>query len=192
MGWGTLLNSLKARGKTAQRVPRGQVRRNRTVLSVEMLEERNLLTVFSEGSVDLALSFDPHQHGKRAWDLVASADAGDFDLNQVRIQLGPNTIQTQPADPRFAFTGASPGDAVWISPEHTIDAVGKVFLSINNEDVHPEDIAAYTSSDPRVSSAGPQNWVKISLLGVTGTGPDQGGQFSLWQTDAVGPVLAPS
>jgi surface-anchored protein len=97
-----------------------------------------------------------------------------------------HAILTQPADPRSAFTGASPGDPVWILPQQTIDAGGKVFLSINDQNVHPADIAAYTSSDPPVSCAGPQEWVEISLLGVTGSGPHQGGQFSLWQTGVLG------
>jgi surface-anchored protein len=141
--------------------------------------------VFSEGSVDLALSLDP----PRKWDLVASADAGKFDLQRVQIQLGPNTMLTQPADPRFAFTGASPGNPIWILPQQTIDAVGKVFLSINNEGVVPGSIASYTESDPRVASAGSREWVKISLLSVTGSGPDHGGQFSLWQTGVFGNPL---
>src|SRR5713226_7595184 len=47
MVWSTLLSSLKARGKSARRVPRGRVRGKRTVLSIEMLEERNLLAICS-------------------------------------------------------------------------------------------------------------------------------------------------
>jgi surface-anchored protein len=139
--------------------------------------------VLSEGAVDLALSFDP---AKRTWGLIAAADAGNFPLNQAQFQLDPITIHTQPADPRFAFAGASPGNPIWIFPQETLDAVGTVFLSINNEGVDPGDIAAYTSSDPRVASAGSQKWVQISLLGVTGSGPDAGGQFSLWQTGVLG------
>jgi surface-anchored protein len=140
--------------------------------------------VFSEGAVDLALSFDPGNH---AWDLIASADAGQFALNQVQFLLNSNTIQTQPTDPRFAFTGAKPGNPIWIFPQGTIEAVGTVFLAINGIDgVHPQDFAAYTSSDPRVKSKGPQKWVEISLVSVTGSGPDKGGQFSLWQTGLFG------
>jgi surface-anchored protein len=143
--------------------------------------------VISEGAVDLALSFERDQ---RAWDLTASADAGNFPLNRVQFQVGANTIHAQPADPRFAFTGASPGNPVWIYPQGTIEAVGTVFLSINGiEGVHPADIAAYASSDPRVASSGSQKWVKISLESVTGSGPDHGGQFSLWQTGLFGNPL---
>lgn len=142
--------------------------------------------VLSEGNVDLALSFDNH-----AWGLIASADAGNFPLNQVQFQLNANSMQTQPADPRFAFTGASPGNPIWIFPQGTIEAVGTVFLAINGIDgVHPQDFAAYASSDPRVKSAGAQKWVEISLVSVTGSGPDQGGKFSLWQTGLFGdPIL---
>jgi surface-anchored protein len=144
--------------------------------------------VLSEGAVDLALSFD---RPNRAWDLVASADAGSFPVSQVQFLLNSNTVQTQPADPRFAFTGASPGNPMWIFPQQTINSIGTVFLSINGIDgLHPQDFAAYASSDPRVKSAGSQKWITISLESVTGSGPDKGGQFSLWQTGVFGnPVL---
>ena len=144
--------------------------------------------VISEGNVDLALSFD---RDTRTWGLIASGDAGDFPLNQVQLLLNANAMQTQPADPRFAFTGAGPGQPIWIFPQETINAVGTIFLAINGIDgVHPQDFAAYGSSDPRVASAGSQKWLNISLVSVTGSGPDQGGQFSLWQTGGFGdPIL---
>jgi surface-anchored protein len=144
--------------------------------------------VISEGNVDLALSFQPNT---RSWDVIASADAGDFSLNQVQFLLNASTMTTQPADSRFAFTGASPGQPIWIFPQETIDAAKTVFLSINGIDgIHPQDIAAYASSDPRVASAGSQKWINISLVSVTGSGPDQGGKFSLWQTGKFGdPIL---
>jgi surface-anchored protein len=182
MVWSTLLSSLKARGKSARRVPRGQVRGKPTVLSLETLEERNLLAICSvppllTGHVDgIEANFVNGQWQMGTWER----DANIHDApGAVLFVAKPAARTTQPAGDQWAFLGAGAGNTVWILPQYQDPSL--LYLGTNDEGTNPGDLLSYLATDPRLPHDFAVPWIKASVLAVRGPG-----DFSLFSTDSFG------
>jgi surface-anchored protein len=183
MGWSTLLSSLKARGsKSAQRVPRGQVRRNRTVPSLEMLEERNLLAICSvppllTGHVDgIEANFANGQWQMGTWER--DTDTHDAP-GAVLFVAKPAAKTTQPDGDQWAFLGAGAGNAVWILPQYQDSNL--LYLGTNSEGTDPADLLSYKATDSRLPQDVAVAWIKASVVAVRGPG-----DLSIYSTDSFG------
>jgi surface-anchored protein len=180
MVWSTLLSSLKARGNSARRVPRG-LRGRRTVLSLEILEERNLLAICSlppllTGHVDgIEANFVNGQWQMGTWER-------DPDIHDapgaVLFVAKPNSLTTQPAGSQWDLLGAGEGNPVWILPQYQDPNL--LYLGTNDEHTDPADLLSYIETDPRLPHVAVP-WIKASVLAVRGPG-----DFSLFSTDSFG------
>jgi surface-anchored protein len=182
MAWSTLLSSLKARVKSARRADRGQVRGKRTVLSVEMLEERNLLAICSvppllTGHVDgIEANFANGQWQMGTWER-------DTDIHDtpgaVLFVAKPAARTTQPTGDQWAFLGAGAGNTVWILPQYQDPNL--LYLGTNDEGTDPGDLLSYMATDPRLPHDVAVPWIKASVVAVRGPG-----DFSVFSTDSFG------
>lgn len=133
--------------------------------------------VLSVEHVDIGVGYEDD-----AWDLHVHDEDNDLEYEPDVPVLygGPNTRTTQPLDPAFAFTGASPGDDLWVLPE--VQEPNKLFLGFGAEEVAPGTLDNYLEPDPRVDAA--EEWIKLQLVAVRGPG-----QVSVFQTDPFGAPL---
>lgn len=91
---------------------------------------------------------------------------------------GAKRIQT--SDPRFSFTGAAPGDPIWVVP---ISPRNPALLQygVSGERIDSGVLASYNETDPRINNVIPFPWIRLNVVAVRGPG-----QFSVWQTDDFG------
>lgn len=136
-------------------------------------------TVLQQGHVDIGLGYDPLD----GWDLHVHDEENDveYEPDEAIFFGGPDTRVAQPADPQFAFTGASPDDDLWVLPE--VQEPGQIFLGFGAEESAPGVFDSYAPNDPRVGGAA--EWIEVRLVAVRGPG-----QVSVFQVDQFGsPVL---
>jgi surface-anchored protein len=187
MVWSTLFSSLKARGKSPRRVPRGQVRGKRTILSFEMLEERNLLAICSlppllTGHVDgIEANFASGQWQMGTWerdtDIHDPVDSQGH--SPVLFVAVPGSQTTRPAGSQWDFLGVGEGGPVWILPQYQDPTL--LYLGTNNEGTDPGDLLSYMATDPRLPHDVAVPWIRFSVLAVNGPG-----EFSIFSTDSFG------
>jgi surface-anchored protein len=182
MVWSTLLSSLTARGKSVRRVPRGQVRGKRTVLSIEMLEERNLLAICSlppllMGHVDgIEANFANGQWQMGTWER--DTDTHDAPGSVLFVAV-PGARTGRPSGSQWDFLGVGEGGTVWILPQYQDPSL--LYLGTNNEGTDPGDLLSYMETDPRLPHDVGVPWIKASVLSVRGPG-----DFSIFSTDSFG------
>lgn len=92
---------------------------------------------------------------------------------------------SQPTLASFDFTGAEPGDPLWILPQSDN---GYSWPGIFN-DMPPGNVEQYVETDPRAGSSSPQYWLSLKLLGVDYFGEGDNPHFSLWQSAGQGNTL---
>jgi surface-anchored protein len=128
-------------------------------------------------------------HGK----LTARVDSdahGITPADDTLLYDGPvgTTSFARPASSDWDFLGVGAGQPIYIwSQSNNAD---RIFLGINSEPVPAGTFAAYSESDPRVTST-PTRWIKMSLVDVVFTPPDgqpsADAHFSMW--NASGPAI---
>jgi surface-anchored protein len=133
-------------------------------------------TTLDNEHTDLQWHYDGGQ-----WSFLVSDETHDiqYPASQVLLSVGPNSLLTQPNDPRFSFLGAGAGNPVWILPQ-AFDP-SRLFLGFNTENIPTGIFASYMNTDPRVNAT--DEWVKITLLNLQGPA---GGKISLYQQDPAG------
>lgn len=139
---------------------------------------RALPPVLAVEHVDVGLGYEDD-----AWDLHVHDEDNDveYESDEPILFGGPNTLTSQPVDPAFAFTGAAPGDDLWVLPE--VQEPNKIWLGFGAEETASGTFDNYLETDPRIAAA--DEWVKVQLVAVRGPG-----QVSLFQVDQFGlPVL---
>jgi surface-anchored protein len=98
-----------------------------------------------------------------------SPDGVEFDPADLRIFV-PNPSIARPAGAAFAPIGNAAGEPLWLIP--AVQDANKPFFGIGAEELDPSD---WTADD-----------IKLTLVTVTGSGVDAGGQFSLWNNSVFG------
>jgi surface-anchored protein len=91
------------------------------------------------------------------------------------LEFLPEAEVTQPADPRYAFTGAAPGDPVWIVPISPRNP-DVLQLGVSAERIDDGILGKYYENDPRVNNDDQVAWIRVNLVDVQGPG-----YFSVWQ-----------
>jgi surface-anchored protein len=147
----------------------------RTRLRAERLEERNLLTVnFTYEHVHLEMNY-----GNGAWqpfDLSDETHDLQYDPSEARFEVGPNAVESQPAG--WTFIGAGDGKPYFhLDSEESDDLVS---IAISTENILPHTFDSYQPKDPRITRPG--EWIKLSMLNVTGpSGTQAPGFVSNWE-----------
>jgi surface-anchored protein len=131
-------------------------------------------TVLSRGDIDIAVNYHPDSND---WELNLHSDelSMDFDPATTLCYAGPGNRLAQPSDPRYAFTGANPGDPIWVLTQTADLTDPKLNLSFANDGLPDGILATWFEPDPRINATG--TYIKVSMIDVRGPG-----QFSLWQT----------
>jgi surface-anchored protein len=96
------------------------------------------------------------------------------------LEFLPGAERPQTSDPRFAFTGAAPGDPVWIVPISPRDP-NLLQLGVSAERIDDGVLGAYNETDPRINNVVPIPWIRLNLVDVQGPG-----YFSVWQIGQFG------
>jgi surface-anchored protein len=91
------------------------------------------------------------------------------------LEFLPEAQGTQTSDPRYAFTGAAPGDPIWIVPISPRNP-DLLQLGVSAERIDDGVLGAYYETDPRVTNGFQVAWIRINLVDVQGPG-----YFSVWQ-----------
>jgi hypothetical protein len=162
--------------------PYGRGRPARFRPALECLEVRSVPTVLTADNIDISVNYTPEA---KDWELNLHSDAADTDYDPAKslLYVGPDSRLVQTNDPRYSFTGAEPGQPLWVLSQTPDLTDPRLSLSFANDGVPGGTFARYFLADPRVNGAG--TFIKISLIDVRGPG-----QFSIWQTRALGnPVV---
>lgn len=168
-----------------------------------------LLTFIAAGTLPLPAGLLPlGEHVDIRWRWTAgggwtcqAVTAGNgetaYDTNAVFLPLSdkPNVAGNpansgarfvQPGSSNFAFTGALPGEPLWIAVQGT-PGTGEAWPGIENNQ-NAGTFGAYIPADSRVSQINPRPWIRVSLVSHTppsGTDAD----FSLWTTSGGVPTV---
>lgn len=119
------------------------------------------------GHYDLAVNYDP----ATGWDTyIRDYAAGPLSPLRTIFHLGENTRTTVPPDPDFRFLGGA-GEEVWILPE--IFASDRVYLGIG---------APLLGRNLFTGGLSNRGQLTMRLIGLSGSGPESGGQVALWQS----------
>jgi surface-anchored protein len=92
----------------------------------------------------------------------------------------------QPVSQSFAFTGALPGEPLWVAVQGTPGS-GEAWPGIENNQ-SAGTFGSYIPADSRVSPINPRPWIRISLVGHTPP-PGTDADFSLWTTSGGVPTV---
>jgi surface-anchored protein len=98
----------------------------------------------------------------------------------VILEFLPEARRPQTSDPRFAFTGAAPGDPIWIVPISPRDP-RLLQLGVSGERIDTDTLGEYKETDPRINNFIPLPWIRLTIVDVRGPG-----YFSVWQTSDTG------
>jgi surface-anchored protein len=150
------------------------------------LEERRLLDhkvhVLTNQHTDLDVTYNAadgklHLHeNNKAVDPIRY-----YNTRNVILEFLPEAKKVQTSDPRFAFTGAAPGDPIWIVPISPRDP-NLLQLGVSGERIPSGTLGAYQETDPRLAGDPfPFPWIRLDLVDIQGPG-----FFSVWQTDSFG------
>lgn len=103
-----------------------------------------------------------------------------YPADHVILEFLAGAKRPQTADPRFAFTGAAPGQPIWVVPISPRDPA-LLQLGVSGERIDSSILGSYNETDPRINNVIPFPWIRLNVLNVQGPG-----QFSVWQTNDFG------
>ncbi len=152
---------------------------------LESLEDRRLLSglhYLTNQHTDLDVTYSTDDGKLHLAENNKSKDPIKYYKNTKHFVLEflPGAERAQTADPRFAFTGAAPGDPIWIVPISPRDP-NLLQLGVSGERIDDGVLGAYNETDPRINNIIPFPWIRLSVLDVQGPG-----YFSVWQDDDFG------
>lgn len=134
------------------------------------------VNIIEEGHVDLGVKF-----ANGAWDLHIHDDfGGEYDAADTLLYAGEATRVPRPAGSAWDFTGAAPGQTIWVLPQ--VEVPGILFLGIGSEEMSGSTFDSYFEPDPRINANG--RWITLSIVDVRGPG-----HFSVWQSNAFGQIV---
>ncbi len=165
-----------ATGDRRRSLPKGRRR-----CSVEVLEDRTLLSacsfdaVLTVGHVD-GVAVDYLDSG---WSFSVYNNETDtrYTPDQALLVALPAAKTGRPSGDTWDFLGTSAGSDIWILPQSQNPDL--LFLGSNSERTSFTALESYFEEDSRVRGTAP--WIKVSLVEVRGPG-----HFSVWQTDSFG------
>lgn len=140
-------------------------------------------TVLSQGHVDFEMLFSPTPTPSWEFGLhdvdndieyEASGPAGDPSWGL--LQVNQFAIRPRPASPNFNFVGVGAGENFWQIDQNQNPLT--LYLGFGAEEGTAGDLKSYTETDQRLTGQPAREWVKASLLSVSGPGT-----FSVWQND---------
>jgi surface-anchored protein len=177
----TLLPKLTSRQGRARRTAS-----HKAFPNLETLEDRRLLSHkihdFTNQHTDLDVTYNAsdgklHLHeNNKAVDPIQY-----YNTKNVLLEFLPEAKKVQTSDSRFAFTGAQPGDPIWIVPISPRDP-NLLQLGVSGERINSGVLGSYQETDPRLSGDDfPFPWIRLDLIDIQGPG-----YFSVWQTDSFG------
>jgi surface-anchored protein len=102
----------------------------------------------------------------------------DYAPDKTLHYVHPGARANRPAGAQWDFIGVPAGQPIYILPQ--AQDPGLMFLGIATEETPSGTFAAYSETDPRVSSA-PIPWVTTRVTAVRGPG-----QFAVWQSGTFG------
>jgi surface-anchored protein len=87
------------------------------------------VNVFDHGELDMEVAYEDGE-----WELVLLDEANEKEIEagDAALHVGPETWQTVPSDPAFAFLG-NPGDGIYILPQD--EEEGVLFLGIAGDEI---------------------------------------------------------
>jgi surface-anchored protein len=154
---------------------------------LESLENRTLLShglhILTNQHTDLDVTYSAADGQLHLAENNKDKDPIKYYRNPTKhviLDFLPGAEKPQTADPRFAFTGAAPGDPVWIVPISPRDP-NLLQLGVSAERIGSGTLGAYNETDPRINNVIPFPWIRINLVAVRGPG-----YFSVWQDDEFG------
>ncbi len=181
----TLIAKLTARwARGALPVPRRPGHRAAPLL--ETLEDRTLLSglhYLTDQHTDLDVTYSSADGKLHLAENNKNKDPIKYYKNTKHFVLEflPEAAVPQTADPRFAFTGAAPGDPVWIVPISPRNP-DLLQLGVSAERIDDGVLGSYVETDPRVNFGNiPVAWIKLNIVDVQGPG-----YFSVWQIGQFG------
>jgi len=124
------------------------------------------------------------------WNCILKTDSDSFEPSSAFLPLADKAYvngspalsgarHTQPGSTSFAFTGAQPGDQIWIAVQGT-PGIGEAWPGARND--QPDGtFGAYIPADTRLSQATARPWIRLTLVDYQ---PPHGiaSHFSLWNT----------
>ncbi len=158
---------------------------HRVLPILESLEDRRLLSglhYLTNQHTDLDVTYSTDDGKLHLAENNKSKDPIKYYKNTKHFVLEflPGAERTQTSDPRFAFTGAAPGDPIWIVPISPRDP-NLLQLGVSGERIDDGVLGAYNETDPRINNIIPFPWIRLNVLDVQGPG-----YFSVWQNDFSG------
>lgn len=181
----TLIAKLTARwARRAVPAPRTPFPRAAPLL--ETLEDRTLLSglhYLTNQHTDLDVTYSSADGKLHLAENNKSKDPIKYYKNTKHfvLEFRPEAAVPQTADPRFAFTGAAPGDPVWIVPISPRNP-DLLQLGVSAERIDDGVLGAYVETDPRVNFGDiPVAWIRLNVVDVQGPG-----YFSVWQIGQFG------
>jgi surface-anchored protein len=177
--------------------------------TIQQIVTRGSITFFAIAALPLQADLIPlGEHVDIRWRWTAEAGwtcqavtAGNGetadDTNTVFLPLSdkPNVATnpsisgarfTQPVSQSFAFTGALPGEPLWIAVQGT-PGTGEAWPGIENNQ-SAGTFGSYIPADSRVSQINPRPWIRVSLVSHTPP-PGSDADFSLWTTSGGVPTV---
>jgi surface-anchored protein len=143
--------------------------------------------------VDIRFNYVPEtDEWTNALRYGGSYDDPEFEADSETVALPardlPATAQgeryTQPASAAYAFTGADPGDPLWIYPQTDYGHTWPGFANVQSVGT----FLSYYNTDPRAQASA--RWITISLTGMEYSGAAPGTpHFSLWTTSGATPTV---
>ena len=143
---------------------RPAARPNRTRLTAELLETRNLLTtIFTTEHIHLEANFADGAWGP--FQVNDTTHGVNYDPSDVLLYIDPAaTQQTQPAG--WTFIGAGDGNPYY--KMDSSESSNLTSLAISLEHIPSNTFFVYQPNDPRITRPG--EWVKFAMIDVQGPG----------------------
>ncbi len=153
---------------------------------IEYLEDRlapaTLDNFLTDEHVDLNVGF-----AGGAWTVQPRDTAGptSYDADRALLVVGTNAAQARPAGASYDFIGVGAGANFYRLPQTQNSNL--LYLGVAGYNVPPGTFTAYDAQAESKGRVGafPIEWSRMQLLSVNGPG-----QFSVWQDDIGGPVVA--
>lgn len=177
----TLIAKLTARW-TRRALPAPRKPSHRAAPLLETLEDRTLLSglhYLTNQHTDLDVTYSSADGKLHLSENNKNKDPIKYYKNTKHFVLEflPEAQTIQTSDPRYAFTGAAPGDPIWIVPISPRNP-DLLQLGVSAERIGDGILQMYRETDPRVDTVDRVAWIRINLVDVQGPG-----YFSVWQID---------